>query len=504
MTIEHQSQNTFYKPAGTVAGLEELRGLVNTALDILHTVRAGRGGPVAAGGPDEVKAAARRALAEPLLPEVPGNSAQVFEELVCAYAHWSVDITDPAAVARMQCSPTAVSVAAELVVATLNQSLHVWECGPFAVELDRWVIDELSRIVGYGPAAGGTLTAGGSVSNLMALLVARDNVTKARLGVSAFAEGVANLGVRPVVLCSAAAHFSISRAVGIVGVGEREIVYVPTDRGGRILPEAAGEILAGLPDGTLPVALIATAGSTDLGCVDPLRELAEVTRRYGVWLHVDAAYGGGALFSNQLCGMLDGISLADSITLDLHKFGWTSASSSVFLVRSADTLFSLNNQTPYLNGGDDQAAGYVGRYGSSLQTTRRVDALKIAVTLRSLGRAGLGEMVDTCHELACHAAARIEAHPRFELAALPSLSTVVFRYLPVHGCDADTFNGQLRRRLMAQGRVLLARTRVSREDGSKPVFLKFILLNPATSIPQLEEVIDEVIAMAVEQDTATS
>jgi len=493
---------TTYEPAGTVTGLKTLRELVNRALDVLGEVAADRTGPVPAGGPAEAKAAAARALAGPLLGDTPADPAKVFDDMVREYAHWSVDITHPAAVARMQCPPTPFAAAAEFVAATLNQSLHAWESGPFALELDRWVTDELAKIVGYGPEAGGTITAGGSISNLMALLVARDNVTAAKLGRTGFADGVGKLGKLPVVLCSPAVHFSVGRSVGVTGIGEQQIIRVPTDTVGRIIPEAVDELLSTMSDDLLPVALIACAGATDLGWVDDLPALAAVARKHGVWLHADAAYGGGALFSDKLRGLLDGIAEADSITLDLHKFGWTPASSAIFLVRDGQSLNFMDQASTTLNADDDKLAGYFGRYNTSVQATRRVNALKIAVTLRTLGRDGLAAMVDACHDLALHAASQIEAHPALELASPPPLSTVVFRYLPSGGAEPDAFNGELRRRLMADGRVMLARTTVPQPDGSSPVFLKLMLLNPATTPEQLDHVLDVVLATAGQLDDA--
>ncbi|MCX4744049.1 aminotransferase class V-fold PLP-dependent enzyme [Kitasatospora sp. NBC_01287] len=489
-----------YQPAGTPAGLESVRSLVNTALDVLREVSAARLGPVAPGGPEGARTAARHALAAPLLPEHGGEGAEVLADLVRSYAQWSVDITHPAALARMQPPPTDVAAAAELVGAILNQSLHAWESGPFALELDRWVIAQLAELVGYdSEEAGGTLTSGGSVSNLMAMTMARDTTIADKLGRHAFQEGLLSLGVQPVVLCPQGVHFSIERAVRLLGIGEANIVTVPIDKHGRMIPEEADRILTELPEGQLAVALVAVAGSTDLGIVDPLPELAAIARRHGVWLHADAAYGAGALFSPRLRPMLAGLELADSVTMDLHKFGWTPASSAALLVRRAETMLSFGLQpTTCLSADDDTCAGYIGSQNTSLQTTRRVDALKIAVSMRTLGREAVAAMVDTCHDLAKHAAARIAAEPRLELGTEPPLTAVLFRYLPTGSLDADAFNGALRRRVMEQGSALLARTHIPHEDGGSRVFLKLMLLNPETTTGQLDAILDDLLALAAE------
>ncbi|WP_265291723.1 pyridoxal phosphate-dependent decarboxylase family protein [Streptomyces sp. SHP 1-2] len=489
---------SLYQPAGTPAGLESVRNLVNSALDILQEVSAARVGPVAPGGPAGARDAAARALTGPLLPEEGGDPATVLAELIRPYAEWAVDITHPAALARMQPPPTDVAATAELVAAVLNQSLHAWESGPFALELDRWLIARLAELVGYDPAeASGALTPGGSVSNLMAMTMARDTTLGERTGAHPFAGGLRPLAAQPVVLCPEGVHFSIERAVRLLGLGDEHLLTVPVDKNGRMIPEEADRILAELPDHQIAVALVAVAGSTDLGIVDPLPELAAIARRHGVWLHADAAYGAGALFSPRLRGMLDGLAEADSVTVDLHKFGWSPASSAVLLVRRAETLLSFGLQpTTCLSSDDDTCAGYIGLQNTNLQTTRRADALKIAVTLRTLGSRAMGAMVDTCHDLARHAAARIAAEPRMELGTEPPLTAVLFRYLPGGGLDTDAFNGALRRRTMEEGRALIARTHIAREGGGSSVFLKLMLLNPETTTGQLDAVLDELLELA--------
>ncbi|MFC6087730.1 pyridoxal phosphate-dependent decarboxylase family protein [Saccharothrix lopnurensis] len=490
---------TSYSPAGTPAGLAELRTLLDTALDLVAKAAVDRPGPVRAGGPAGARAAADAVLSGPLLPEEGCDPADALTALAGPFADWSVDVTHPAALARMQCPPTAAAVAAEVVAATLNQSLHAWESGPFGLALDRWVIAEFGALVGYDPATcGGTLTAGGSVSNLMALIAARDTTLGLRTVRFAAKEGLPALGVQPVVVCPEGIHFSIQRGARIIGIGEDALRTVPTDADGRMRGDALERVLAGLPENEVPVAVIACAGSTDLGVVDPLDEIAEVTERHGVWLHADAAYGGGALFSPRLRGLLKGIERADSVTLDLHKFGWVPASAAIMLVRAADTLASFGlDPTTCLSADDDTLAGYIGSQNTSLQTTRRVDALKIAVTLRTLGARRLAELVDTCHDLARHAAARLAEHPRVEVPVDPPMTALLFRYLPAGPQDPDAFNGALRRRVMEQGRALIARTHL---NGGR-VYLKLIMLNPDTTPAQVDAVIADLLALAEELDT---
>lgn len=474
--------------------VDGLRTLVERALDTVEAVRSQSDLPVPAGGPDGAHSFAAVSLAEPLLPEVGQGPLAALDSLTEPYVRWSVDVNHPNTVARMQCPPTAVAIAADLVTTVLNQSMHAWEAGPFALELERRLIAELAELVGYGSTAGGTVTAGGSISNIMAMLVARDNVYQRRFGSTAFESGIGSRPCHPVVLCTDTSHFSMDRGAGISGIGGSAILRVPTDRQGRMLPEHADRILRTLEPDQVPVLLFACVGSTDFGWVDPLPELAEIAREHGVWLHADAAYGGGALFSDRLRPLLQGLAAADSITLDLHKFGWTPASSGIFLTRDAASLGYLGSQRTSLNAPDDVEAGFIGRYGSSIQATRRCDALKIAVTLRAYGRQGIAAMVDACHDLALHAAVRVQAEADLELAAEPVLSTVLLRYLPSHDQDLDEFNSALRRTMMTDGSAMLARVFLPDEEGVKRVYLKLMLLNPATRPAELDELIDIILA----------
>ncbi|MFE7591541.1 pyridoxal phosphate-dependent decarboxylase family protein, partial [Kitasatospora sp. NPDC057512] len=229
--------------------------------------------------------------------------------------------------------------------------------------------------------------------------------------------------------------------------------------------------------------------------VDPLAAAADLAGRYGAWLHVDAAYGGGALLSDRLAPLLDGIARADSVSLDWHKLGWQPAAAGVFLVRRAETYVSLARRAEYLNPVDDEQAGYPSLLGRSLRTTRRADAFKLAVTLRTLGRDGLGRLVDSCHDLALAAADAVRADPALELYAEPVLTAVLFRYRPPGVTDEaalDEVNGRLRRLLLRTGRAVVGRTELP-GDGPGRVRLKLTLLNPHTTVGEVGALVREVV-----------
>lgn len=487
--------------AGGVGGAAALEPLVREVIGALAAGAARRVGPVPAGTPQEVAAEVARVFGT-----AAGRAA--LRELTALLAWGSADPADPACAAHLHCPPLAVAVAADLAVSALNPSLDSWDQAPAATVLETLLLEELARLAGFGRAAAGVLTSGGTESNLMGLMLARDRVL-GRAGVRVELSGVPGTGPRPRIFASESAHFSVRRAAALLGLGEDAVVPVPVDRELRMEEEALAEALrACAAGGGLPVAVVATAGTTDTGAIDPMRACAAHAREHGAWLHVDAAYGGGALLSDRLAPLLDGIALADSVSLDWHKLGWQPAAAGVFLVRRSETYASLARRAAYLNPADDEEAGYPSLLGLSLRTTRRADAFKLAVTLRVLGRAGLGRLVDACHDLARHGAAAVRAHPRLELHAEPVLTAFLFRYAVADPADpfrSDQVNAALRRRLLREGGAVVGRTELPGE-GPGRVRLKLTLLNPHTTPADVGRLLEAVAAAgeAEERDQCSS
>ncbi|MEV8362763.1 pyridoxal phosphate-dependent decarboxylase family protein [Streptomyces niveus] len=512
--------------SGGAGGAAALEPLVREVLAALAEGAARRGGPVAAASPADLA----RGVAETFGA---ARSTEALGRLTELLAHGSADPADPACAAHLHCPPLAVAVAADLAVSALNPSQDSWDQAPAATVLETLLLEEMAGLVGYDPAeAAGVLTSGGTESNLMGLMLARDRVLGAATGRQIELTGVPRAGAggslgsaagaRPRILASAAAHFSVQRAAALLGLGEDAVIPVAVDSQLRMKTGALTAALERCVErGQLPVAIVATAGTTDTGAIDPLRECAELAARYGAWLHVDAAYGGGALLSDRLAPLLDGIELADSVSLDWHKLGWQPAAAGIFLVRKSETYASLARRAVYLNPADDEEAGYPSLLGLSLRTTRRADAFKIAVTLRTLGREGLGRLVDACHELAVAGARAVAAHPRLELhgqagAGEPVLTAFLFRYVPADSggagvsagasadadaVRADEVNAALRRRLLREGGAVVGRTELPGE-GPGRVRLKLTLLNPHTTVREVERLLDAVVAAGTAEEGA--
>ncbi|ATL26995.1 pyridoxal phosphate-dependent decarboxylase family protein [Streptomyces formicae] len=441
--------------AGGAQGPQELGPLLAVALDALREGAAARGGPLPAGGPDAVTGRVH-AAAHPVLPEHGTGPDDALRTLVHAVAEGAADPADPLCAAHLHCPPLAVAAAADLAASALNPSMDSWDQAPAAAALEALVTRAIAAEI--HPEGDALVTTGGTEANQLALLLAREAAT---------GHGPVRGPVQ--LLVGDNAHHSLARAAWLLGLPEPVAVPAPA---GTLDPAALDEALTELGGPPRRFLVAATAGTTDAGLIDPLEEIADLCAVHGARLHVDAAYGGGLLFSDTRKALLRGIERADTVTLDLHKLGWQPAAAGLIAVRDPRDLAALTHRADYLNADDDTEAGLPDLLGRSLRTTRRPDILKIAVTLKALGRQGLGALVDQVCDQATEFADLIEAHPGFELYDTPAISTVLFR--PTRADDHHI--AHVRRTLLAEGTAVLGRADL---DGCR--WLKATLLNPHTT-----------------------
>lgn len=420
-----------------------------------------------------------------------------FDEVVADLAErvlaHGVRPSDPATAAHLHPPPLLAGVAAELAVAATNQSLDSWDQAPAATALELHLVGWLARTLGLPPSASGVLTAGGTASNLLGLALAREAAGH-RAGVRVAADGLPPEASRWRIVASTDAHFSVRRAAAVLGLGRAAVVPVATDEQGRLDPAALDrELAAAEQRDEVPIAVVATAGTTDLGAVDPLDAVGRRAADAGAWFHVDAAVGSGLALSDRHAHLLAGIERADSVTADLHKLWWQPIGASALLVRDPATFDLLREPSDYLDRDDDRADGVVNLVGRSLDTTRRFDALKVVVALRATGRERLGSMVDHVVALAQAAADEVWSQPDLELLAPPATVTCVFRWRPDDdaGVDLDHVVTETARRLLASGRAVLGRTR---RDGVGALKLTFV--NPAATADDARALVRLVAAEA--------
>ncbi|MFJ4961334.1 pyridoxal phosphate-dependent decarboxylase family protein [Streptomyces sp. NPDC088729] len=407
-----------------------------------------------------------------------GDASAALDELGRVYLRDAVYFHHPRYLGHLNCPVVIPAVLGEAVLTAINSSLDTWDQSAGGTLIERRLIDWTTERIGLGPAADGIFTSGGTQSNLQALLLAREEAK-----------------VRPVdltrlrVLTSECSHFSVQKSAKLLGLGPDAVIPVPVDRTKRMQTLALARALERCAaEGAVPMAVVATAGTTDFGSIDPLPEIAALCERYAAWMHVDAAYGCGLLASRERRGQLAGIEHADSVTVDYHKSFFQPVSSSAVLVRDRATLRHATYHAEYLNPRRMAEERIPNQVDKSLQTTRRFDALKLWMTLRVMGADGIGELFDEVCDLAAEGWRLLAADPRFDVVVEPQLSTLVFRYVPSDAAspaDIDRANLHARKALFASGEAVVAGTEVGDRQ-----YLKFTLLNPETTVRDIAAVLD--------------
>jgi glutamate/tyrosine decarboxylase-like PLP-dependent enzyme len=427
---------------------------------------------------------ASRAELEALLGEPPpehgrdfGHVLAEFQEKVAPYA---CRVNHPRFLAFVPGAPTFLSVLGDLLCAGTNFFAGVWleAAGPAQVELV--VLDWFKTFLGYPPEAGGILTGGGSEANLTALLVAREPVP--------FAERA-----RAVLYLAEQRHWSIDRAARVIGLRPEQLRPVPADAHFRLQPLALAELVQqDRAAGRRPWAVVANAGATNTGTVDPLAALAELCREQHLWLHVDAAYGWPAVLTPAGRAALQGIDRADSVTLDPHKWFGQTFEAGCVLVREGRRLADTFALRPDYMQDVEPAADEVNFADFGLALTRRFRALKIWLSVKVLGVSWFRGLIDRCCRLAELAQALLERSPAFEILCPRQLSIVCFRYVPAGWSprgereeqQLDRLNLTLIDELRATGRAFLSSTRLRGR-----VALRFCFVNWRTTAADVEEIV---------------
>ena len=322
----------------------------------------------------------------------------------------------------MNPTPTYMGFLAEALVAALNPQLATLARSQLASKIELETVRWMAERVGWSGDFGGTFTSGGNEANFSGLALAL-----AAAFPNAVEEGVASVGGQPVVYGSTESHHSLDKSAGLLGIGRKALRRIPVDDNLQMEPgQLEKAIEDDLRSGRKPFCAVATAGTTNSGIVDDLVAISEVCRRHKLWLHVDGAYGASAVFSDKHRDLLRGIELADSITIDPHKWLAVPFAAGVILTRHPkilETAFSVTS--PYM----PKAAGawLPDNARVSTQWTRRMNSLKLWLTLRVHGRRAYENHIDRQLQLARSFAAWIEKSEHFELAAPPMLTIINFR-----------------------------------------------------------------------------
>lgn len=432
--------------------------------------------------------ALQRRIRDIAFPDAPEQTLEaVIKEVRDDIAAHAVIVQHPHCIAHLHTPVLLSGLVAEMFIAAQNLSMDSWDQSAAATFVEQRVVKHLTDLFGYPQGSDGVFTSGGTQSNFMALLMARDNFLWERYQHRVRIDGLPVWASKLRIIASVKSHFTVDKAAIVMGLGQKAVIKVPNRDDGTMDADMLDGIVNGLlSDGLIPFAVVGTAGTTDHGAIDELTRISHVAQRHGLWFHVDAAYG-GALIVSHSSHKLAGIDLADSMTVDFHKMWFQPVSCGALLLRDGTRFQHLQYNAEYLNRETDDLPNLVDK---TLSTTRRFDALKMYVTLRTVGTATLGKMVDHLLQLAGLAAQRIQQHPDFELLASPQLSTVLFRSAAVRERTADqqdTFHRRLRALLLESGQAVLGETTVQGQ-----VALKLTILNPCLGTADIDALLGKV------------
>ena len=378
-------------------------------------------------------------------------------------------------------SGESVAAIGDLVASIVNQNVTAWRSGPAAVAIERTVVQWLAEAVGY--SGSGSLCGGGSSANLMALAMARE----------AKAPANQNGAVPGVVYASEQVHMSIAKALALLGLGHASLRLIPCDAEYRIrVADLEAALRQDSKGGKRIIAIVGSAGTVNTGAIDPLRELAKLTKEYGAWFHVDGAYG--ALAAIATPERFEGLALADSVSLDPHKWLYQPVDCGCLLYRDPQAA-----QKTFAHSGDyakvlskDPIEGFA-FFEESMELSRRFRALKLWLSLRYHGLDAFRAAIRRDLEHARRLVRKIKESPELELLAAGELSAVCFR---VKSAEADDFNAVVLKQVIRRGRVYISNATL--RDGFA---LRACFVNHRTTDADVDAIVEEVLAAASEVRT---
>ncbi len=311
------------------------------------------------------------------------------------------------------------AVLGDLLAVVMNTSMYTYKVGGAQIGVEKEIIKQIISKIGYGEGSGGTFPTGGSLSNFMAMIMARDH----------FNADIKYKGMQQTLIAytSTESHYSIDKNAAFAGIGRDNIRYIRTNFRGEMQVKALDkQIKEDLSKGLQPFFVNATAGTTVLGSTDPLNEIAAICKQYKLWFHVDAALGGAVMFSEKYKYLLKGSEYSDSFAFNAHKMIGVPLSCSMIVVQDKRKLYqSFSNDADYLYQGDDDDLN-LGKM--SLQCGRRNDALKFWTLWKSIGTKGLEQIVDHQFELANKAHDYVRSHPDYIVYSHPPSVSICFNY----------------------------------------------------------------------------
>jgi L-2,4-diaminobutyrate decarboxylase len=421
------------------------------------------------------------------LPSQPTLSTKsLLKELKQTILPNTLAIHHPRNMGHQVATPLPIAALCDLVAALTNQAMAIYEAGPSATMLERQVTRWLCELIDAESwkKAGGVLTSGGAQANLTALLVARQiSVSRNIPAANLWKHGI-SATPKLCILASEHAHYSVSRAAGIMGLGTDVVIKIACGKNGAIEIDALKQAHQRCVENEqIVIAVVANAGCTSTGSIDPLLSIGEYCQAHQLWFHVDGAHGASALLSKNHRHQLNGIALADSVVWDGHKLMYMPAAVSAVLFRDENHSYAAFSQDAfYLFQGTHHEEEAFNTGYRTLECTKRMMALKLWAAFSLYGTSGLGALIDEAFEKAKLLASKLQNNPNFALLMPPQTNIVCFRYLrDLDTNDLNEHQTKIRQYLVEKGLFHITQVKL---DGT--VWLRVTLMNPFTSEADLD------------------
>ncbi|KOP23321.1 2-diaminobutyrate decarboxylase [Hapalosiphon sp. MRB220] len=422
------------------------------------------------------------------IPDTPVSETKILEQLQTILTS-SMNTAHSGCIGHMDCIPTTFSILGEMVTAAINNNMLSLEMSPLFSRLESALLQEFATLFGFDTQAGGIMLSGGSLANLQALAVARN------VKFDALQQGITAQTHQPVLFASEVAHTSIQKAAMLLGLGTSAVVPIKTNANSQMnVSELRYAIENAKQNGKVPFCIVATAGTTTTGNIDPLLEISQIARQYGLWFHVDAAYGGALVLSEKQRPRLAGIEYADSITFNPQKWLYVAKTCVMVLFKDIATLVNaFRIQAPYMSDPDD----FINLGEISVQGTRHAEILKLWLSLQHIGKIGYSHLIEESYHLTDYFIQQINKRSFLEIASQPETNLICFRGVPawVSKTKWDDWNADLQAHLLQKSKIFLS---LPIYRGSR--WLRAILLNPYTDEKVISRLFDEIDIYQIQRE----
>lgn len=414
------------------------------------------------------------------IPDSPVPEVELLENLTNILAA-SMNAANPGYIGHMDTMPAAASIFGDFAAAAINNNMLSLEMSPVLSRLENALLRQIAGMFGFDEESGGVMLAGGSLANLQALAVARNKTF------NSLKNGLAAIERQPVIFASEAAHTSLQKAAMLLGFGTSGVVKVAVNSDSQMdLSDLERKIGTAKNERKAAFCIVATAGTTVTGNIDPLAEIAEIAKENNLWFHVDAAYGGALVFSEKYKAKLAGIERADSVTFNPQKWLYVAKTCAMALFKDKKVLQdSFRISAPYMKETED----FTNIGEISVQGTHRADVLKLWLTLQHIGKAGYDKLIEESFRLTEYFVEQIKKREFLQLASKPETNLVCFR-LTLSGYDYERLselNLRLQNFLLREGGTFLSLPTYRRER-----WLRAVLLNPFINEKTIQNVFSNI------------